>query len=129
MGSKAIKDKISALNSRRGGWVRNDGTLKGAGFFGELPRPDGRVSTEISMGVDFGDGEVEIPTLVPTLTKPEIDYLLNTDPNPKIWGTPIGESIKQKAIDHAIDRFKQNKNPFWEEGEEIFKLPIPALTK
>ena len=46
---------------------RTDGTKKGPGYFGELKRPDGSVSTEISVGVGFDDGEHEIPTLVPTL--------------------------------------------------------------
>ena len=40
---------------------RTDGTNKGAGYFGELKRPDGSVSTEISVGVGFDDGEAFAP--------------------------------------------------------------------
>lgn len=95
---------------------RNDGTRKGEGYFGKLKRPDGRVSTEISIGVEFEDGYKEIPTLVPTLTKKEIDTLLKLDPGKD----KIPEVIKRKAIDHSIKRIRSGNSPFWQEGEEIF---------
>jgi hypothetical protein len=89
---------------------RKDGTPKGKGFLGLLKRKKGGVSSEISIGVDFGDGEVEIPTMVPTLDKNELNYLLNDWDEKK----PIPESIKQKAIQHAIQRMKQGLSPFYD---------------
>ena len=100
-----------APKERRGGNLRADGTEKGLGFFGELQRPDGNVSTELSIGVGFDGQETEIPTLVPTLTRTEVDSLLA--------GGEITEEITQKAIKHAQSRFKQGKGAFAEEGEQI----------
>jgi hypothetical protein len=93
---------------------RKDGTKKGAGYFGELKRPDGSVSTELSVGVDFGSGEMEIPLLVPTLDKDELNYLINNNPKP----SEIPKSIMDKAIQHAIGRLKEGKSPFKTDGQE-----------
>lgn len=81
---------------------------KGSGWLGPLKRPDGKVSTEIS--VQYGDliGGNPIPLLVPTLSQQEINYLLSNDPQKM----EIPESIKRKAIDHAIMRDKQGLSPF-----------------
>lgn len=94
---------------------RQDGTDKGSGFFGELPRPDGNISTELSIGVDFGKGETEIPLLVPTLSRPEIDYLLS-------GGKPT-QAIVDKASANAVDRMANGASPFAQEGEQG---PLPA---
>lgn len=88
---------------------RRDGTNKGKGFLGLLKRPDGAVSTEISIGVDFGEGEMEIPTLVPGLTKKEIEHLLNDGPP-----TP---AIVKKAVEHAKQRRKEGKPVFADDAE------------
>lgn len=82
---------------------------KGGGFFGTLKRPDGGVSTEISIGVNFGGEEIEIPSLVPTLTKSEINHLLN--------GKKPTKTIIDKAVSHAKDRIAKGKDPFWQAGE------------
>ena len=92
---------------RNGGNLRADGTKKGPGFFGTLKRPDGKVSTEISIGVTFDGKEVQIPSLVPTLTPGEINMLLEgNDPTP---------AMVQKAVDHAKERMSRGLSPF-EEG-------------
>nr|WP_294975004.1 hypothetical protein [uncultured Pseudomonas sp.] len=83
---------------------RQDGTLKGKGYFGELKRPDGDFSTEISIGVDYGSGEKEIPTLVPTLTEDEKNYLLG-------GGEPT-KAIVDKAVEHAKAREAKGLSPF-----------------
>lgn len=83
---------------------RPDGTPKGKGFLGELKRPDGAVSTEISVGVNIGGKEMDIPTLVPTLTKAEVDSLLR--------GDRPSDAIVQKAVDHAKMRLSQGKSVF-----------------
>jgi hypothetical protein len=83
---------------------------KGVGYFGELPHKNGGFSTEISIGTDLGNGEQEIPSLVPTLTRKEIDHLLS--------GRPPTDAIVQKATDHAMYRISQGLSPFASYGEQ-----------
>src|SRR3972149_818269 len=83
---------------------------KGLGYFGKLKRPGGGYSTERSIGVNIDGEEVEIPSLVPTLTEKEKEYLLS--------GKKPTSEIIQKAIDHAQGRKKEGKNPFAQEGEQ-----------
>lgn len=95
---------------------RADKTEKGRGYFGELPRPDGSVSTELSIGIDFGQGEQEIPLLVPTLTKDEIQHLLS--------GKKATKAIVDKAAGFAFDRIKAGRQPFADPDEEgTYKIP------
>lgn len=111
--------------------LRADGTPKGPGFLGELKRPDGKVSTELSIGVrgrfssfePHGEGhmlerDIEIPSLIPTLSQDEINYLLK-------GGKPTKE-IVDKAIAHANKRMAQRKSPFkeWGEGEPSQGLAV-----
>jgi hypothetical protein len=65
---------------------------------------DGRVATEISVGVDIGGKETLIPTLVPGLTQSEINHLLS--------GLKPNQDIMTKAIDHAIRRKALGLSPF-----------------
>jgi hypothetical protein len=92
----------------------NSTEKKGAGYFGELKRPAGDISTEISIGVEMDGKEVEIPSIVPTLSKSEIDHLLA--------GKAPTDEIVKKAYEHAQTRIKQGKTPFAQAGE-IYKLP------
>jgi hypothetical protein len=90
---------------------RADGTIKGTGFFGVQKMTDGsnRDMTEFSVGVDFGKGEMQIPTLVPTLTQEELAYLKN--------GNDPSKAIVDKAITHAKQRLSKGKSPFYKAGE------------
>ncbi len=112
---KALTDwhKKNPVQAKNNYGLRADGTQKGPGFLGELKTPSGKVSTEISIGVNIGGKETEIPTLVPTLTKNEIDYLVK-------GGKPTKE-IVDKAVDHAKSRISQGKSPFAQEGEQKMK--------
>jgi len=101
--------------------LRADGSQKGTGFLGVLKRPDGDVSTELSMGFDWGQGEKEIPTLVPTLNKKEVDYLLSTPPDKLHENKEMFQSIATKAVDHAKQRIK--------DGKPVFALPDEAPKK
>jgi len=95
---------------REKGWgLRTDGTPKGPGFLGTLKRPDGHISTELSIGVGIDGKEIEIPSLVPTLTKDEINYLLK--------GNKPTKRIVDKAIKHAMKRINDGKSPFAQRGE------------
>ncbi len=89
---------------------RPDGSFKGPGFFGVLERPDGGVSTELSIGVEIDGKEHEIPTLVPNLSHEEIDYLLA--------GYEPTEEIVTKAVDHARGRIDSGKSPFYGSDDE-----------
>lgn len=84
--------------------ARPDGTSKGKGWLGELKRPDGGVSTELSVQFDDVLGGRPIPLLVPTLDPAEIKHLLTGKrPTPAIF---------DKAIRHAIERDTQGLSPF-----------------
>jgi len=96
---------------------RADGTAKGFGYFGELQRPDGSVSTEISIGVGIDGKEVEIPLIVPTLDKRELDWLLRNDPQEKGYFDKMPPSILDKAYEHAVQRMKAGKSPFASEAD------------
>ena len=91
---------------------RPSGEKKGKGYFGEMKRPNGDVSTEISVGVGMDGKEMEIPLIVPTLTKKELNYLLSTDVESKSFFTNMPPSIMDKAYDHAMTRMKSGMSPF-----------------
>ncbi len=98
--------------------MRNDGvTRKGNGYLGVLRTSDGMDVTEIttsSSDVKVNGKEIDFPTLVPTLSKEEVNLLLNDIlPNDK----PLPAPILKKAIDHARKRIKEGKNVFAETGD------------
>ena len=104
--------------------LREDGSKKGLGYLGPLLRPDGGVSSEISVGMDLGNGEMLIPTMVPTLKRNEVSYLLNT-PEDKLKEVDLElfKSIVDKAAQYAKDRMKSGKSVWAEEGESPTKPP------
>jgi len=97
--------------------TRPDGSAKGDGFFGKLNRPDGSVSTEISVSVGMNGKEMNIPLIVPTLTKQELNYLLSTDVESKSFFSNMPPSIMDKAYEHAKMRIKSGMSPFADEDE------------
>lgn len=99
-----VTERIKAPFGRR-----RDGTPKGTGFLGELQRPDGRVSTELSVGIEMDGEEVDVPALVPTLTRKEVMFLVN-DFKPGKDKIPRG--IVRKARDHAVARRKAGISAF-----------------
>jgi len=88
---------------------RIDGTPKGNGYFGPLKRPDGDISTELSIGVDFDGKETQIPAIVPTLTQQEVDHLLS--------GKKLTPAMAKKAITFAKTRMAAGKSPFAQPDE------------
>lgn len=93
---------------------RADGTPKGTGFLGAMERPDKSVSSEISIGVNIGGKEVEIPTLVPTLSEAERQWLLTSDISDP---AKLPRSIVQKAVNYARQRMAKGQSPFAQTGE------------
>jgi len=94
---------------------RPDGTTKGTGYLGVLQRPDGSVSTEISVGLPINGKEMDIPTLVPGLTPQEVNWLLTT-PVDRV-AKELPDSIRQKAIAHAKARIAMGLSPFKQDNE------------
>lgn len=84
--------------------ARADGSTKGHGWLGLLRRPDGDVSSELSVGVEIDGKETEIPLLVPTLTRAEIDQVLSNDKPPR--------AALDKAVAFARERISAGKDPF-----------------
>lgn len=101
---------VSQTKSEDNG-LRLDGTPKGPGFFGTLSRPDGQVSTELSIGVEMDGKEIQIPSLVPTLDQGEINHLLAGDKPTR--------AIINKAVTHARQRVAAGKSPFAGPGEQV----------
>jgi hypothetical protein len=100
---------------------RADGSIKSAnGFLGPIEDNFGRTMTEFSIGIPVKqpDGsvvEMEVPSLVPGLTKAEIEYL-KTDPDPS-ERNKLNDSIAKKAAKHAAKRLKDGKSVYYQDGE------------
>jgi hypothetical protein len=89
--------------------LRLDGTTKGKGYFGELRIPGTNdVATEYSIGVNIDGKDMDIPSLVPTLTKPEIEQVLQAAKN----RSDVPDNVVKKAVAHARKRISQGKSPF-----------------
>ena len=85
---------------------RVDGTKKGTGFLGEIKMADGRVATEVSVGVNINGKDVEIPTLVPTLSAEQKSFIAGGgDPRTR-------PDIIRAATDYASKRIADGKSPF-----------------
>ena len=72
---------------------------KGAGYFGEVARPDGKVSTELTS--NFGKGE--IPNIVPGLTRSELTNMVDNKFTPE---------TDAKAKSYAAFRQLNGQSPF-----------------
>tara|TARA_R110000751_G_scaffold54334_3_gene117012 strand:+ start:2706 stop:3005 length:300 start_codon:yes stop_codon:yes gene_type:complete len=77
---------------------------KYTGWKGVHINKKGEKVTEHSMGFGMDGKEVEVPMIVPSTTKQELDIILNL-------GKETPAMIK-KATDHAKMRIKQGKSPF-----------------
>ena len=115
MTSEAVK--VSEAPSRESlpdDMIRPDGSTKSTGFLGVKKGADGKDMTEYSVGISIGGQEMDVPSMVPTLTEAELNRILS--------GKGVNEAIVQKAADHAKKRIKQGKPVFWGEGEEVFTI-------
>ena len=108
--------------------ARPDGSPKGTGFFGALKRPDGKVSTEISIGLDVDGKQINVPLLVPSLTFEELNYLLQGNVDSKDFLKNLPSSIMDKAYNHAEQRIKAGMSPF-ALPNEVFKPPVAPKAK
>ena len=62
-----VTDLRAPTPTQRNFGMREDGTPKGMGWLGLLKRPDGKVSSELSVGVEINGKETLLPLFVPTL--------------------------------------------------------------
>jgi hypothetical protein len=94
----------------------NQGTVKGKGYFGEIPMNEGGAMTEQSSAYGQDGNLVSHPLLVPTLTKQEIDLLgMGLEPTPEIY---------KKAQDYAQQRIGAGQSPFASPQE--LRYPVPT---
>jgi len=114
----ALRKKLAMTKVISNYGKRQDGTNKAQGFLGELKRPDGNISTEISAGVTLDGKNIDIPLLVPGLSKEHIDYLINTDPSSKTFFKDMPSGIMDIALSHAKMRMKQGKSVFATEEDK-----------
>jgi|TARA_R110000822_G_scaffold22788_1_gene70998 predicted RNA-binding protein with PUA domain len=77
---------------------------KYTGWKGIHINKEGKKVTEHSMGFGMNGKEVEIPMIVPSTTKEELDIILN--------GKKVTPAMIKKATDHAKQRMAQGKSPF-----------------
>ena len=97
---------------------RSDGSKKSArGYLGPVEnKVQGGTMTEVSVGMEINGKEMEVPTMVPTLTKKEIEALANMQLEGNAKNIP--ESIIIKAKQHALQRIAKGLSPFYQDGEE-----------
>jgi len=94
----------------------NQGTVKGKGYFGEIPMNEGGAMTEYSSAYGQDGNLVSHPLIVPTLTKQEIDLLgMGLEPTPEIY---------RKAQDYAQQRIGAGQSPFATPQE--LRYPVPT---
>lgn len=112
--SQSISDQILAGTYG----LRASGEPKGEGYFGALKRPDGQFSSELSIGVEIDGKEMEIPSLVPTLTGAEVKQMLALKD-----GEEPPRAVIAKAIAYARERLAAGKPVFAAAGEKTAALP------
>lgn len=100
---------------------RIDGTPKGVGFFGPLHKGS-EVVTEYATTVNIDGKETLIPTVVPTLSKGELDSVVNEATGGK-RDNKMWKSVIDKSVEHAKMRIKQGRSPFLEDGEKTTPIP------
>ena len=119
---EGLSSLLGMLNPPQGGasnldpladLVRHDGSMKGTGWFGPLKNSLDQDVTEFSIGLNFGEGDVDVPTLVPTLTPEEVQQVLDVSAG----NGQLSDAIIQKAGTHARMRMDQGLSPFSVSGD------------
>ena len=101
---------------------RRDGSKKSArGFLGPIKnKVSGGTMTEFSTDMQYQGKSIDIPTMVPTLSKSEIEYMRNMKPGAgwNLSKSQMERSIVNKARAHAKKRLEAGKSPFYQDGEK-----------
>jgi len=72
---------------------------------------------DLTTHVEINGTKTEVPLLVPTLNKKEVDHLKELDPNDKDAVSKIPQSIIDKATEHAKKRIDDKKSQFFIPGD------------
>jgi len=113
-----LEEKSEPVSNMR----RFDGSLKNnRGFLGQVKNKiTDRTMTELSIStddwVDDTGTPISFPSMVPTLTKEEINNLAENNYEGRASDIPL--KIRQKALAHAKERVAQGLDPFYQDGEE-----------
>lgn len=87
---------------------RADGSQKGTGYMGVMTNPKGEPITEYSIGVEIGGKQMDIPSIVPTLTQDEVNAVMKASAS----GSMVPPSVIRKATDYAKQRLASGQNVF-----------------
>lgn len=122
---KVNEDQSSEIlpnNPDYGLGMREDKTPKGKGYFGaiQMLNNPNQAMGELSSEVNVGGKNILFPLIVPSLNAEELNFLAQ--------GNKPTDVIMKKAIDHAIQRINQKRNPFASIEEEE-KTPLPKGVK
>lgn len=102
------------------GMYRSDGAQKSArGFIGPVKNlVTGGTMTEFSTDMQVGGRKIQIPTMVPTLSREEIGYMQRMEPGAG-WdmSNPMVLTIIDKARAHARKRMSDGMSPFYQDKE------------
>jgi hypothetical protein len=104
--------------------TRRDGSVKSkVGFLGPIPNLiTGGTMTEFSTDMEVDGKSIDIPTMVPTLTYEELEYLRTLIPGQGFnLKNPIELRIINKARSHAMKRLKEGKSPYYQDDEDRVK--------
>jgi len=114
VGASALMPSEARADDYDQSMYRLDGSEKSMrGFLGPIENVNGGTMTEYSIGVEIDGEEVQMPSMVPTLSDDEIETMRNMRD-----GDPIPQQIKTKAIDHYYQRIEEGKDPFYQDGED-----------
>jgi hypothetical protein len=97
---------------------RQDGSPKSQiGFLGPILNNDGEIMTEFSTDMEVDGNKIEIPSLVPTLTADEVEYIKNMKGGAgfNIKEIPMEMTIVNKARQHAMERLQAGMSPFFDD--------------
>ena len=92
---------------------------KAEGFFGRIPLSNGDYATEYSVSQNIDGKNVEMPSIVPTLTKEELGHVMRSSAT----GSPLPNSVYDKSLAHAKDRISKGQSPFWQIPESYTPMP------
>jgi len=114
---KQVESELEQEENYDPSMYRIDGSKKSSqGFLGSHTNLEtGKTMTELSIDVPIDGKEVQIPTMVPTLTAEEIKILQSQDWEGKAKELP--RSVVRKAVEHARKRRAAGLNPFYQDGE------------
>ena len=114
-------DMLVSKKKEQSSNYRADGTKKSqVGFLGPVEnKVEGGTMTEVSIGTEVNGEEMQIPTMVPTLSKEEVELLSNMQIEGNAKNIP--DSIVEKAIAHAQQRIADNKSPFYSDTKDEVK--------